>query len=147
MRPKLYGRVLVCVLYVAVNPWSRAGAADPHIVQRITKPSVADLDAMRKERTLRVLVSHSQTNFFIAAGRARGFECEQLLEVEKHLNRGASKRALAMNVVFVPVPFDLLLAALVEGRGGSAGGGRRPVPTVWSRTDGSATWSASPCGR
>ncbi|NQT87182.1 transporter substrate-binding domain-containing protein [bacterium] len=123
MKRKLYGKVLACAFTVAASSWGRGGAADPQIVERITKPSVADLDAMRKTRVLRVLVSHSRTNFFIEAGRARGFECEQFLGVEKLLNRNTSEKALAMHVVFVPVPFDLLLPALVEGRGDVAAAG------------------------
>jgi membrane-bound lytic murein transglycosylase MltF len=90
---------------------------------------------MRKARLVRVLVSYSQTNFFIDAGRPRGLECELFLQYEKFLNARVSKRALATHVVFVPVPFEQLLPSLLEGKGDVAAAGLTVTPERLKQVD------------
>ena len=64
---------------------TNAGERAPALVLRVTKPSTEDWDVIRERKVLRVLVSYSRTNFFIAKGRVRGFEYELFHELEKHL--------------------------------------------------------------
>jgi membrane-bound lytic murein transglycosylase MltF len=86
------------------------------LLLRATKPCTDDLSAMRKRRTIRVLVSYSRTHFYIAGGQPKGFECEMLLQYEKALNAGVP-RDRHTDVVFVPVAFEKLLPLLEAGRG------------------------------
>lgn len=98
------------------------------LLPRASRTFSGDLDAMRKRRMVRVLVSYSRTDFFVDAGRPRGFECELFLEYEKFLNTGVSRRDFQMNVVFVPVPFDQLVPSLVQGKGDVAAAGLTVTP-------------------
>lgn len=87
-----------------------------------------DLSEMLERRLLRVLVTYSKTNFYIDAGRTRGFEYELFKQYEEFLNQSVGDRARRMRVVFVPVPFDQLLSALRDGRGDVAAAGLTITP-------------------
>jgi membrane-bound lytic murein transglycosylase MltF len=99
------------------------GPADSPAVARKTEPWLGDLSGMRERRTVRALVVQDRTGFFIDRGRPRGFEVELLEAWEQRLNAGASRRELRVNVVYVPVPFDEVIPALVAGRGDIAAAG------------------------
>ena len=94
------------------RPWP----ATPQVL-RATAPWFGDLPAIRERGALRVLVSYSRTNFFLAKGELRGFEYEMFRELEKHLDGQREEHAPPLEFAFVPVPFDDLLPALREGRG------------------------------
>lgn len=79
-------------------------------------PWTGDLDGMIERRMIRVLVAYSKTFYFIDRGTQRGTTYETFRKYEEDLNRGLKSR-LRVNVVFIPVPRDRLLPALVEGRG------------------------------
>ena len=72
---------------------------------------------MKARQFIRVLVSYSRTNFFIDQGQPRGFEYELAKRYEKFVNAGRSKRAPKTHVVFIPLPFDRLIPALLSGQG------------------------------
>jgi membrane-bound lytic murein transglycosylase MltF len=82
-----------------------------------------DLDDMRARGRVRVLVSFSRTNFFVSQGRPRGFDYDLLSEYQADLQSRLGNGKRAMTVVFVPVTFDDLIPALLEGRGDIAAGG------------------------
>ncbi|MEM1451171.1 MAG: transporter substrate-binding domain-containing protein [Planctomycetota bacterium] len=97
---------------IATVPWD-----DTPMVLRASKPFTGDLDEIRKRGVLRVLVSYSRTNFFIADGELRGFEYELFRELEKALAKDRPRGEAPAQIAFLPVPFDELLPALAEGRG------------------------------
>ncbi len=105
-----------------------AALGDSPILQRPTAPWTGDLEEMRQRRLIRVLVSHSKTNFFSVMGRPRGFEYELLRKFEESLNAGVSRRELKTTLAFVPVPLETSLAALVEGRGDMVAAGLTITP-------------------
>ena len=110
-------------------------ALEKALMERAQKPSTGDLPKISKSRSLRVLVTYSKTNFFIVAGTARGFEYELLEEYEKFLNKGIKKKTKQIRLVYIPMPFDKLLAALREGRGDVVAAGLTITPERQKQVD------------
>ncbi len=99
---------------------------DPSTVQMpqcedlISEPagiSKDDFPEMQKRGVVRVLVEYSRTDFFVVAGELLGFEYELLKNYERFLNDGHHREAGGVRVVFVPMPFDQLIPALLAGKG------------------------------
>ena len=86
-------------------------------------PYFADLEEIRRRRVLRVLVSPSQTNFFIRAGEFVGFEASLIKEYEKYINQKIPDTADHIHVLFIQKPFAELLSALEDGFGDIAAAG------------------------
>src|SRR5438045_2006709 len=93
------------------------------VLDRAVAPMTVDLDAMRRLGRVRVLVSFSRTNFFVSEGRPRGFDCDLMGEYQRALLAQLKLRRAEVSIVFVPVPFEQLIPALLEGRGDIAAGG------------------------
>jgi len=93
-------------------PW-----AETPMILRASAPFTGDWGEIRERGALRVLVSYSRTNFFLAEGRLRGFEYEMFHELEKQLAGEQAKGEPPLKIAYLPVPFDELLPALLEGRG------------------------------
>jgi membrane-bound lytic murein transglycosylase MltF len=76
-----------------------------------------DLDQMVKRRLVRIGVTFNRTYYFIDNGVPRGvsYEYGQLVEerLNTHFKTGVANK---VHVVFVPLPRDILLQALVDGR-------------------------------
>src|SRR4051812_38887796 len=116
----------------AVVTWACAADAPPAdepppndsigVLDRAVAPMTDDLDAMRRLGRVRVLVSFSRTNFFVSQGRPRGFDCDLMAEYQRALLAQLKLRRAEMSVVFIPVPFEQLIPALLEGRGDIAAG-------------------------
>ena len=132
IRPSsLRARVRDLSLLIALACFSLAGNAasysvtsgeDQNIIQdRIGSPDsellLGDLQEIRERRLLRVLVTHSQTDFFIREGQIRGVQADLVYELLKHLNRGIKRESDKLFVQFIPVEFHQLLPALVSGEG------------------------------
>ncbi len=96
---------------------------DPPLVLRVTQPDTADWPEIERRGLLRVLVPRDRTNFFFAEGKLRGMEYELVHEFERSLARETSGTRPQIDVAYVPVAFDRLLPALVEGLGDVAAGG------------------------
>jgi membrane-bound lytic murein transglycosylase MltF len=76
-----------------------------------------DLSAMRERGFIRVLVTHSLTDFFVSGGQIRGVQAEMVREYEKLLNQGIQREQDKVKVLFIPVTFAELLPALERGQG------------------------------
>ena len=100
---------------------------DP-VVARALDAWTGDLPQMRERRLVRVLVTYDKTNFFFAGGEPRGFEYELLQAFGKRLNAALPRGELPTRIVFLPVPFEDLLPALVEGRGDIVAAGLTITP-------------------
>ncbi|MEA3410727.1 MAG: transporter substrate-binding domain-containing protein, partial [Pseudomonadota bacterium] len=92
-----------------------------------TVRSVEDPIAAKK-RAIRVLVSYSDTNYFVSDGRQQGLEYEMMQAFEDFLNRGKVPADKRRQVVFITVPFEELIPGLIEGRGDIAAGGLTVTP-------------------
>ena len=114
---------LMCLVpaLAAEKPATAEEAADASgVVYRVTEKYTGDIGPDR--RAIRVLVHYSRTKFFVASGRARGYEHDLMKEFETHYNRKKKRREAKIPVVFIPVRFDELIPLLLEGRGDVAAG-------------------------
>jgi membrane-bound lytic murein transglycosylase MltF len=111
--------LLILLLRTAVSNGSDFYAEDQSIsIQRVNEVWQGDLQTtIKQRRTIRVLVSYSNTNFFIDRGRPRGIEYELLNKYEKFLNQNPKSKAIKIKLVYRVLPFDQLIPALLEGRG------------------------------
>ena len=144
MRMGMLRGIVAVVVWASLTPWARAAeeptdtepaAADSGIavLDRAVAPMTGDLDEMRKLGRVRVLVSFSRTNFFVAQGRPRGFDCDLMSAYQRALLQQLKARRGDMTVVFVPVSFEQLIPALLEGRGDIAAGGLTITPARQER--------------
>jgi membrane-bound lytic murein transglycosylase MltF len=99
-------------------------AAPPAITFDVAKsiqPRLGDLDKMIERRTIRVLVAHSRTSYFIDKGVQRGLTYEAFRVFEEDLNNKLAKerkqKNLKVRVLFIPMARDQLLPALAAGKG------------------------------
>lgn len=90
--------------------------ATPDMLTRITEQWTGDLPALLAHKhPIRVLVSFNRTDFFVVRGQMRGLEFDFMQAYGKHLSKKYTKNHARM--VFVAVPFDELIPALLDGRG------------------------------
>jgi len=101
---------------------------EPPLVLRITEADTSDWPEIARRGLLRVLVPRDRTNFFFAEGRLRGMEYELVHEFERSLAREPAGTRPQIDVAYVPVAFDRLLPALLEGLGDVAAGGLTITP-------------------
>ena len=95
------------LLALSVLPADFTGAQTPTApVIHQTQPMQGDLAEMKKRKFVRVLVSSSQTNFFLANGRPYGFEYELAKKYERFLNTGVSRREFKTHLLCIPVFFS-----------------------------------------
>ncbi len=92
---------------------SRPGAAK----QALLEPFQGDWDEILRRRMLRALVVYSRTLFFVDRGTQRGATYEMLKAFEDDVNVRLRTKPLRFHVVFIPVPRDQLIPALMDGRG------------------------------
>jgi membrane-bound lytic murein transglycosylase MltF len=76
-----------------------------------------DFDGMVKQKIVRVLVVFNKMLYFLDKGQQRGVNVDMFREFEKHINQKLKTGTLKVHVLFIPVPRDQLLPALVDGRG------------------------------
>jgi membrane-bound lytic murein transglycosylase MltF len=82
----------------------------------VARPFVGDFDEMVKRRLIRVGVTFNRTFYFVDHGQPRGVSYEYVKAFEDDLNKRLKTGNMKINVVFVPVPRDLLLPGLTSGR-------------------------------
>ena len=80
------------------------------------KTFTGDLDEMVARRMIRVGVTFSRTFYFVDKGVQRGAIYEYGKLFEDELNKKLKTGNVKVNVVFVPLPRDLLGRALTEGK-------------------------------
>src|ERR1700751_934383 len=88
-----------------------------------------DLDGMTQRRVIRALVVYSKTYYFLDRGTQRGIAYEALTTFGDELNAQLKKqKKRPVVVVFLPVPRDQLIPALLAGRGDIAAAGITITP-------------------
>ncbi len=88
----------------------------PDSLTRFTKTWKGDLpELLKNKEPIRVLVSYNRTNFFLISGAMRGLEFDLMRAYEKYLSK--THKSDHVRMVFVSVPFDDLIPALLDGRG------------------------------
>ena len=119
---------LVCVTMTSclllAGPAAAAEGTDHHPLDaHLSDAYTEDLPDLMKRKYIRVLTTMNRTNFFLAGGKAHGFEYDLLREYEKYLNKSISRRELDLTLEFIPVSRDRLLPDLVAGYGDIAAAG------------------------
>ena len=71
---------------------------------------------MVKRRVIRAGVTFNRTHYFIDKGQQRGAAYESLMNFEEALNAQLKTGNLRVHVAIVPLPRDLLMPALTEGK-------------------------------
>jgi membrane-bound lytic murein transglycosylase MltF len=84
--------------------------------ERLDERFTGDLDGMVTRRLIRAGVTVNRTHYFIDRGTQRGAAYESLMNFEAALNARLKTGPLKLHVAVVPLPRDLLLPALAEGR-------------------------------
>ena len=83
----------------------------------IMKPFAGDLDEMVTRRLVRIGVTFNRTFYFVDQGVQRGvvYDYGQLVEerLNTHFKTGINNK---VHVVFIPLPREMLLSALVDGK-------------------------------
>lgn len=82
----------------------------------VAKSFTGDFDEMVKRRMIRVGVTFNRTFYFVDHGTPRGVSYEYIRAFEEDLNKRLNTGNMKINVVFVPVPRDLLFPGLVSGK-------------------------------
>jgi membrane-bound lytic murein transglycosylase MltF len=106
---------------------SEQDAARKAILQKWT----GDLDGMIERRRIRVLTTFSKTNYFIDKGRQYGLVYDIFQMFEDEVNKELKKKNVRVQVVYVPVPNDDLIPALLEGSGDVVAAGK--LITEWRK--------------
>lgn len=108
--------IAILVLTGGVLISAAASATEPDSLTEFTRPWTGDLpELMDSRRPLRILVSYNSTNFFIVDGAMRGMEHDFMQAYKQYLAKKHKKDHVRM--VFIAVPFEELIPALLEGRG------------------------------
>ena len=118
--------------------------AEDSVLGAVTLPRFGDFDSMLTRRIVRVLVSPSQTQYFLDQGTPRGLTVDAAALFEAELNRKYRTGSRPIRVILIPVQHDELLPALLAGRGDIVASGhhrhagadrrRRTFPTRSSGT-------------
>ena len=111
---------LICTisLIVLCNDAGEKAISDDHYSQLVKPHSSKHLRTWKnieEEGVLRVLVTPSRTNFFIAKNKARGFEFEMFEQLEQDLRSSLNNKNF--QVVYIPVAHNQLLSSLMQGYG------------------------------
>ena len=88
----------------------------PEVLSNIGSPFTGDLDEMVARRMIRVGVTFNRTYYFVDKGVQRGVSYEYGKLFEDELNKKLKTGNVKVNVVFVPLPRDLLGRALTTGK-------------------------------
>jgi len=80
-------------------------------------PWTGDLDAMLKERVIRVLTVYGLPRYFLDRGQEKGISYEWFKMFEEFVNEKMGNKHVRIHVVFLPVARDELIPALLAGRG------------------------------
>ncbi|MFC1664491.1 transglycosylase SLT domain-containing protein [Pseudomonadota bacterium] len=90
---------------------------DDKDIKLLASAHKGDLASIKKRKVLRALVTYSRTDFFTVQGEPKGLVYDYMTHYEKFLNKGIKREENKTKVLFLPVPFNQLIPALLEGRG------------------------------
>jgi membrane-bound lytic murein transglycosylase MltF len=98
-------------------PPAYEAALPPGVREHLYEPFTGDFDQMAKRRFVRLGTTFNRTFYFVDNGVQRGAAYELGQAFEEQLNKKRkTTNATKISVIFVPLPRDLLAAALVDGK-------------------------------
>jgi membrane-bound lytic murein transglycosylase MltF len=87
------------------------------VSEAVLKPFKGDLDEIIKRRAVRLGVTFDRTFYFVDRGVQRGIAYEYGRLMETRLNkRFKTSTSTKIHVIFMPLPREMLLPALIEGK-------------------------------
>lgn len=98
-------------------------ASGEELLLQVNEPWTGDLPGLRERGLIRVLTTYNRTNFFIENGQGRGLEFEATQRFgawfadRRTADALRGGPAMAPRIVYVPVPREELIPALLAGRG------------------------------
>jgi membrane-bound lytic murein transglycosylase MltF len=110
------------------------GSTDP-LASHLKNKYTDDLSGLLKKRYVRVLTSFNKTNFFLSGSDIHGYEYSMLKEYEKFLAGKAGGKGMKVVVDFIPVTRNMLIPALLDGRGDIAAAGLTITPERLKKAD------------
>jgi len=134
----------ILTLVLALSPMPREVKAlstfDDAAMKKVLQPWKGDLNGMIKRGFIRVLVTYNKTDFFFDGAVKRGFTHEIFRQFDKFLykelrKRGAIKKHLRINIIYLPVLRDQLLPHLEKGLGDIAAGNLTITPKRRKKVD------------
>jgi len=84
--------------------------------EAVLKPFTGDFDEMVAHKVVRVGVTFNRTFYFVDKGVQRGVVYEYGQLMEQRINEQLKTGNLKVHVFFVPMPREMLLPALVDGK-------------------------------
>jgi membrane-bound lytic murein transglycosylase MltF len=100
----------------AILPPAYELALPAGIREELAAPFQGDFDEMAKRRLIRVGTTFNRTFYFVDHGQPRGVAYEYVKAFEDELNKKLKTGNLKVNVLFVPLPRDMLASALIDGK-------------------------------
>jgi membrane-bound lytic murein transglycosylase MltF len=89
----------------------------PSVLESVLKPFTGDLDSLVKRRVIRVGVTFNRTFYFVDRGIHRVIAYEYGQKMEERLNKHFRTRTgNRIHLVFLPLPREMLLPALIDGK-------------------------------
>jgi membrane-bound lytic murein transglycosylase MltF len=88
----------------------------PAVREALLKPFTGDFDEMIARRLVRVGVTFNRTFYFVDRGVQRGIAYEYGRLMEDRINEKVKSGNIKVHVLFVPMPRETLVPALVEGK-------------------------------
>jgi membrane-bound lytic murein transglycosylase MltF len=89
----------------------------PSVREAVLKPFTGDVAELVQRRVVRIGVAFNRTFYFVDRGKPRGiaYEYGQLMQerLNQHYRTGNRNK---IHVIFVPLPRDMLLPALIDGK-------------------------------
>ena len=118
---RAFGAVALAVLLASPPVIAQTGSAKEAsrelVQERVFEPFLGDWEEIKQRRMVRALVVYSRMLYFVDRGKQRGVNYDFLKAFEEEINTRIKDRKVRFHVVFVPVPRDALIPALLEGRG------------------------------
>jgi membrane-bound lytic murein transglycosylase MltF len=128
--------ILALVAFILLLP--QAYAANENLIERgkVLAPWTGDYGGMVERRMIRIAVPFSKTIYFLDKGRQYGTAVEFGQALEAWVNDGRGKAAeKKIHVVFVPLPRDELIPAVVGGKADIAAGNLTITPERLDQID------------
>jgi membrane-bound lytic murein transglycosylase MltF len=128
LRHVLAGLLFLAGISIVHDGWA-VEESQAKWLQPLQKKWTGDLDGMIQRRLIRALVVYSKTYYFVDKGTQRGVSYDALKIFEDELNEQLKReKKLPVRMVFIAVPRDQLIPALIDGRGDIAAAGITITP-------------------
>jgi membrane-bound lytic murein transglycosylase MltF len=136
-----------CALALAIWACPAPTASDTEqddllqLTEMVEEHWTGDLDGMIERNLIRVLVVENQIHYFVDGATLGGLVYDALELFEDELNRKLGRKAIRVNVVYLPVHRGEIIPALLEGRGDLAAANLTVTRERLAKVDFGRPWS------